>query len=181
MLIPAHEELRRQLGGRGPQHDVNADGSLRFYTHMPAAEVRALVGEEVWTSYYKWCVERNPWDKVISDYCNRHRNPATRPSLRTFLESGAALRAVNYRLYTIGGRVAVDHIARYEQLPTELNRIATLLGLPATAFDLPLTNSSVRPDRFHYSELYTPEDRAVVDRFFSEEIALHGYRYEPLT
>jgi hypothetical protein len=180
MLRPAHEDLRRQLGGRGPQHDTNPNGTARFYSHMPAAEVRVLVGEEVWRSYYKWCVERNPWDKVVSHYCGRHRDPATRPPLRTFLESGSAHRAVNFRLYTIGAQVAVDHIARYEQLPTELERIATLLGLPPGAMDLPRANVGIRPDRHHYSELYTPEERDFVAELFADEIALHGYRYEQL-
>jgi hypothetical protein len=180
MIRPAHEDLRRQLGGRGPQHDVNPDGTARFYSHMPAAEVRVLVGEEVWASYYKWCVERNPWDKVVSHYCSRHRDPATRPPLRTFLESGSAHRAVNFRLYTIGAEVVVDHVARYEQLPTELERIATLLGLPAGAMELPHANSGFRPDRRHYSELYTPEERDFVTELFADEIALHGYSYEEL-
>lgn len=177
---PAHEDLRRQLGGRGRQHDRNPDGTVRFYDHMPAAEVRLLVGEEVWGSYYKWCVERNPWDKVVSHYCGRHRDPATRPPLRTFLESGSAHRAVNFRLYTIGGQVAVDHIAHYEQLGTELGQIASRLGLPPETMDLPRVNVGVRPDHRHYSEVYTPDEHDFVAELFADEIALHGYRYQPL-
>ncbi|MBV8995748.1 MAG: hypothetical protein JO287_19075 [Pseudonocardiales bacterium] len=176
----AHENLRRQLGGRGRQHDRNPDGTMRFYDHMPAAEVRLLVGEQVWGSYYKWCVERNPWDKVVSHYCGRHRDPATRPPLRTFLESGSAHRAVNFRLYTIGGQVAVDHIAHYEQLGTELGQIASRLGLPPGTMDLPRVNVGVRPDHRHYSEVYTPEERDFVAELFADEIGLHGYRYEQL-
>ena len=83
------------------------------------------------------------------------------------------------RLYTIGAQVAVDHIARYEQLPTELERIAALLGLPAAALELPRANSGFRPDRY-YSQLYTPQERDFVAELFADEIALHGYRYEEL-
>jgi Sulfotransferase family len=178
MLRRSHEDLRRQLGSRGPQHDRNPDGTARFYSHMSAAEVRVLVGERVWNSYYKWCVERNPWDKVVSHYYSRHRNPATRPPLVTFLESGSAHRAVNFRLYTIGAEVTVDHIARYEELPAELDRIAALLNLPAGAMELPRANGGFRPERQHYSQLYTPEERDFVAELFADEIALHGYRYD---
>jgi hypothetical protein len=36
------------------------------------------------------------------------------------------------------------------------------------------------PDRLHYSELYTPEERDFVTGLFAEEIALDGYAYEAL-
>ncbi len=40
----------------------------KFYNHMPASEVRSRVPADVWSSYFKFCVERNPWDKVLSHY-----------------------------------------------------------------------------------------------------------------
>ncbi|MGH8907215.1 MAG: hypothetical protein ACRD0K_11985 [Egibacteraceae bacterium] len=181
MLDPRHEALRRQLGGRGPQHHLNPDGTARFYGHMPAAEVRLLVDEDVWSSYYKWCVERNPWDKVLSYYYLRHRNPATRPPLETFLESGSAHRVVNFRLYTVGAQVTVDRIARFERLSAELAQIAAVLGLPERATALPHANAHHRTDRRHYSALYTPIERDFVAELFADEIALHGYRYEKVS
>jgi hypothetical protein len=177
-LRPEDEQLRRELSGRGAQHDTNPDGTSRFYGHMPAAEIKVLVGETVWNSYYKWCFERNPWDKLISYYCGRHRDPATRPPLSTFLESGSAHRAVNFRLYTIGAELAVDHVARYENISNEIGRIAARLDLPLSGADLPRVNVGIRPDREHYSEIYTPEERDFVSGLFADEIALHGYRYE---
>lgn len=175
---PGHEALRRELGGRGPQNHSNPDGTTRFYDHMSAAEVRLLSGEDVWSSYYTWCVERNPWDKVISRYHSRHQDPVTRPSLATFLESGSAHYAVNFRLYTVGGRVTVDHIARYERLGSELAQVSELLGLSAAAVALPYANGGHRTDRRHFSTFYSPPERDFVAELFADEIALHGYRYE---
>lgn len=180
MLAPEDEALRSQLGGHGPQNHLNFDGTSRFYGHMPAAEVRLLAGEDVWASYYKWCVERHSWDKVISHYCRRHRDPATRPPLLTFLESGGAHRAVNFRLYTIGGEVTVDHIVRYEHLALGLAQIAALLGLPAEVKALPRVNPQCHAHRPHYSAFYTLPERDFVEELFADEIALHGYRYEDL-
>ena len=34
----------------------------KFYNHMPASEVMSRVPTEIWKSYFKFCVERNPWD-----------------------------------------------------------------------------------------------------------------------
>ena len=40
----------------------------KFYNHMPAREVKQRVPVDVWNGYFKFCVERNPWDKVLSHY-----------------------------------------------------------------------------------------------------------------
>jgi hypothetical protein len=40
----------------------------RFYRHMPAWLVRVRVPATIWNSYFKFCVDRNPWDKVLSHY-----------------------------------------------------------------------------------------------------------------
>jgi hypothetical protein len=150
---------------------------MRFYNHMPAAEIRLLVGEEVWGSYYKWCVERNPWDKVVSDYYYRFRR-LVRPTLREFLESGLAGAARNFPLYTVGGDVAVDFVARYERLEDHLRDVAASLGLPGAATTLPRAKAGFRPGRRHYSTIYTPEERDLVRQIFADEIGMHGYCYE---
>src|SRR6266542_3679403 len=40
----------------------------KFYNHMPASEVKHQVPTGFWNGYFKFCVERNPWDKVLSHY-----------------------------------------------------------------------------------------------------------------
>jgi len=40
----------------------------KFYSHMPAREVRNSAPADVWNNYFKFCVERNPWAKVLSHY-----------------------------------------------------------------------------------------------------------------
>ena len=37
-----------------------------WYNHMPAKEIRELVGVSVWNWYFKFCVVRNPFDKMVS-------------------------------------------------------------------------------------------------------------------
>ena len=146
---------------------------------MPAVEIRAIVGEDVWSSYYTWCVERNPWDKVISDYYFRFRVPETRPPLRTFIESGLADASVlNLPRYTVGGKVAVDLVARYEDLTSELARVERRLGLPSEALVLPRAKAHYRTDRRHYSAAYRPAEADLVAQLFAEEIALHRYRFD---
>jgi hypothetical protein len=53
------------VGYRGPkQHQLK----VRWWNHMPAALIRERLGTEVWNSYFKFCVIRNPFDKAISAF-----------------------------------------------------------------------------------------------------------------
>ena len=39
-----------------------------WWNHMPARTIRALIGEEIWNDYFKFCVVRNPFDAMVSAY-----------------------------------------------------------------------------------------------------------------
>ena len=40
----------------------------KFYNHIPAIAIKARIDKETWDTYYKFCVERDPWSKSISHY-----------------------------------------------------------------------------------------------------------------
>ena len=83
-ISPEDEVTRRDLGYRGPQNyrskfweysyaDLvklvsKGEWKEKFYNHISAFQVRGLVGEQVWNTYFTFCIERNPWDRVISHY-----------------------------------------------------------------------------------------------------------------
>ena len=88
-ISPEDEEMRAQLGYLGPQNYVLPISSYgvyaavrmlikrekqQFYNHITAKEVKAYVGDQVWNSYYKFCIERNPWDRCTSLYYWRNKS-----------------------------------------------------------------------------------------------------------
>jgi hypothetical protein len=189
----ADDALRRELGYPGPQNDggiplreytfpewrrlLTRRERARFKNHTPAARIRTLVGDVVWRTYYKFAIERNPWDKAISLYYWRTRNADPRPSLLDFLKHVGVRALSNSHIYLIDGEPAVDRIVEYDRLADELDEIRDRVGLPEP-LTLPRAKATHRVERSHYSELIGPAERRVIDAACAREIELLGYRFE---
>ena len=144
---------------------------------MPAFEIKKLVSEDVWNSYYKFSFDRNPWDKTISWYFWKRRKFHF-DSLDEFIESGVAGTIKGYDLYTIGGVQVVDDVFKYEELPAALKQIAEKLGLekPLQMPDY-VAKGGVRKVKTHYSELFSPNAVERIRTIAAREIRLLGYTY----
>ena len=149
----------------------------KFYNHMPALLVQKRIPTKIWRSYFKFCVERNPWDKVLSHYhMNAHR--AGSLSLDQYFKAGKF--PLNFPRYTdrSGKQIIVDRVLRYENLTVELTKVFAQLNIP---FDGSLgvkAKSEYRTDRTPYQLLFNAEQQNVIEKIFAREIELHGYRFE---
>ncbi|MEL6321244.1 MAG: hypothetical protein AAFQ57_11420, partial [Cyanobacteria bacterium J06626_14] len=93
----------------------------RFYNHMPAQLVRNRISKKIWDSYYKFAVERNPWDKVMSHYHMINGREDHALSLDDYLQRGSLNYCLNYPLYTDQqGKPMIDRLVKYESLNDEL-------------------------------------------------------------
>jgi hypothetical protein len=186
------ELIRSGLGYRGPQNhfikksDFNAGQWYRYlfkgkkpkyHKHISAQKAKGYFGDEIWNSYYKFCVERNPWDRLISYYFWRNKSEP-RPSISEFLESETPLRLQSrgIDLYTIDGKVAVDKICLYEDLTEELEQVRLKCNLPERII-LPNAKGSHRKDRRDYREILNQEQVEKIRELFKREIALLGFEY----
>lgn len=196
IITPNEEEdenIRRQLGNRGPQHYLAPlkDYRLvdvyryiarqrkkdRFFHHISAKEIRQHISDDIWNNYYKFCFERNPWDRVISFYYWRlKKNP--NQTISEFIDSGitSVLHTFGYGLYTIDDEIVVDRVCLYENLNLELETIAKKLNLPEIPV-LPKAKSARRKDKRHYREILSAEDREKIEKIFHKEILLFNYQY----
>src|SRR5437762_3787087 len=151
----------------------------KFYRHMPALEVRKRVPRAVWNSYFKFCVERNPWDKVLSHYHMHAAREGGSLSFDNYLVRGRF--PINYFRYTddSGVKIIVDRVLHYENLAAELGEVFSQLNV---SFDGTLgikAKSEYRTDRRKYQLVFNDEQRRIVENAFARQIALHGYRFEP--
>ncbi|WP_421726024.1 sulfotransferase family 2 domain-containing protein [Bauldia sp.] len=154
-----------------------------YYNHMPARQIRRLAGDDVWNDFYKFTIERNPWDRQVSFYFWRTRKSKPQPDFRSFMlsrrHSGKAFRSArmkNWWTYTINDEIVVDRVIRYENLDAELQAIRSELGI-AEPVTLPSAKSHTRKDRRPYRDYYDEETRALVADWYKREIDAFGWTF----
>ncbi|HKK15546.1 MAG TPA: sulfotransferase family 2 domain-containing protein [Gammaproteobacteria bacterium] len=193
-ISPADEMTRQNLGYRGPQNYLAAwyqynprdifrflrkgRKKRRFYNHISAKMIKARIGNETWNNYFKFCIERNPWDKTVSLYYWKYKKTPQPPSFSEYIHSDIPLRLKQHGIdvYTIDGKVVVDRICRYENLDEELEETRKLLGLP-DKLELPRSKSQFRKNRKNYRDYYGNEEKSRVSELFADELRLFDYGF----
>lgn len=192
-ISPDDEITRKQLGFSGPGNNLLPFRKYslkqwlktlrkmrlrRIGPHSSAKLIIDIFGEKLWNNYYKFCFERNPWDRVVSLYFWYYRSRA-RPPISSFLDSDIPKRLKKFGIenYTINGNVVVDRICRYEMLEEELESVCNnYLGIPGKPV-LPRAKGDYRVDRRHYREILNDSDRDRIAEMFADEIALLNYKF----
>jgi hypothetical protein len=150
----------------------------KFYNHMPASEIRRRVPADIWNNYFKFCVERNPWDKVLSHYHMHAAREGGSLSLDEYFARGRF--PINYFRYTnrSGTKIIVDRVVRYENLLVELGEVFSRLNIPFNGTLGVAAKSEYRTNRTPYQQIFNDKQRRIVQEAFAKEIELHGYRFE---
>lgn len=153
---------------------VQPDRETDFWNHTPARIARERLGEEIWSSYFKFAFDRNPWDKQVSYYYWATRDEAQRPDFRSFtLEQRRFVRG--WPIYTIDGTIAVDFLGRTESLAEDLAEALRRAGVTAPV-DLPHAKGKTR-EIAGYRELYDDQTRAFIAKRCAEEIRHFCYTF----
>ncbi|MEE4110997.1 MAG: hypothetical protein V2I24_16710 [Halieaceae bacterium] len=148
-----------------------------YYEHMPAWRIRELVGEQVWKSYFTFCLERDPWDKTVSYYLwKKHGQGRSMPDFATYVERKPHRLPIDSPLYCDDGGVIVDRIFEFRDLPAALAELRQRLGLELPE-PLPREKTGVARERRPYREYYDEATRERVAALFAREIEIMGYRF----
>lgn len=191
-LSDEDEHARMEMGIRSAQHlkiPIRHYGKpellrlfkgerSRFYNHFSAHDAKRVVPKQIWEEYFKFCVERDPFDRAISQYHWKTRKIADhRPPMSSLLQSLSDLNMSNWSLYTESDNVIVDHVIRYENLISELKEIGDRLGINIDISEIH-AKSWTRTDRRQYWDVIDPDSRAIIEHRCAKEIAHFSYEWK---
>jgi len=201
-LVPEEEKMRREVAGIGAQNYTRSldeygladrvklmlrgHRKAKLSEHTPAWLARERLGEEVWDSYFKFTVVRNPFDRAVSRYFYTKRYFGEnglpefwdRDSFDQFLRYHAELINENWRMYTYRDDIIVDEVARFEHLETDLASISARIGLEHNLYeDLReiRAKSDYRPDGATPGTMLDPAHVELIALLCSKEIERFGY------
>lgn len=172
--------LRRNLYGSFSRFSPKYFG---FHAHPYARHVREIVGSYVFDSYYKFTVERNPWEMQVSLYHHREfrrKNPSPnfdRDMKSAFYRLAHYSRVTNWDVYTIDNKLVADRVIRYESLEAEIGEVLAKLGVRDVP-QLPKTNTSYSGERAHYSTYYSDKTRDLIAGWYRREIEALNYSFD---
>ena len=163
--------------GRGLQSTLKKmRKQKRFYNHIPARTLRNRISHKSWHDYFKFCVERNPWDKTLSHYHMINDRAGGDLTLDQYFNAGDF--CLSYPLYTdASGNLIVDRVVKYESLTDELKTVFGMLGIAFSGTLGVRAKSDHRTDRRPYQEVFTAKQKTIIEEVFAKEIEMHGYRY----
>ena len=154
--------------------------------HTTAKELKDY-DPEAWAGYFKFCVVRNPWTMVVSDYYwrlhMRGNPPVSFDEFVRRLEDTARpdperLRPPlisNWEIYTIDDAVAVDFVARFESLSEDLEAVSKKVGIPIDISSIKAKGTHRNRDRV-ISDHYDDDLIETVGRVFAREVQAFGYQ-----
>lgn len=167
------------IGYRGAHRPENC----RWWNHLPAERIRAQLGEAIWNAYFKFCVVRNPFDKLISAYYFQqsrglfqpHADEADSAAFERWLRS--AKLPSDRNKYVIDGQPCLDFVARHENLHADLARVCARLDLPWEPERLPSFKAGIRPPEAVAARLYNEASREIVREAYAFELREFGYGF----
>ena len=171
-LVPKRPFWRRLL--RRPERRYHP--SVGFYEHMPAWRVKAYVGKDVWSSYFKFSFERNPWDRQVSWYHYKTKSKSRPPNFAEFCRDKSRAYVENYDLYAIDDAIALDFIGRYENLDKDFRKAMQSVDLKGK-ISLPKTNLSKDHGARDYRSYFDEATRERVAQWYRREIEEFSYEF----
>ena len=177
------DEHISNVGIVGARRAFGADDRPTFFNHQSASEIAGLLPNE-FANYFKFTCVRNPFDMLISKFWWDHQNVEIPES-----EALSAFRSwvleqtnnFNTDIYLIEGQCAVDYFIRFESLKTDVECVATKLGIDSDIENLGMFKSKVRKTITNLvttSDYYDEATYQHVRKLFAWEIENFGYEID---
>lgn len=167
----------------GPKQPNQPDG------HRPWQMVKQLVTEQQWNEYYKFTIERNPWEKVVSEfYWKKDREPQISQfeddllNFQFFVDNTLGkwyAAPQDWHLYASDDQLMVDEVVQFKGLSDNLVEMFNdKLNLPLTKQLVEGTRKKSGYRKKPYTEMYN--DQRLIDKvasLYTKEIKQFGYEF----
>jgi hypothetical protein len=148
----------------------------KWCKHKSALLIKKDLANNIFNKYIKFCVIRNPYDKMVSLYYWKNKDKEKKISFKEFAIKN---NCNNLNLHSINGKSVCDYYIRYENLEEDIIKLCKKLGIKDYDINnLPTHKSNIRKDKSHYRKFYDEETRKIVYENHKKEFELFGYTFD---
>jgi len=158
------------IGFRGRRNKFNTP---TYYNHMPAVDIKKQLGDQIWETYFKFCVIRDPFDKLVSAYYFSERD--SDGSIKSFRKWLKTTQFNDRSVYLINGEVCMDYFIRYEHLHNDIKHVCAVLDIPFEPFKIPHLKTGFRNKKIQLYEFYDRKSIKLVKNLYKFELKYFGY------
>lgn len=173
----------------------------RHQRHCCMLDYEDQLGAAKLSTYFKFTVVRNPWDRIVShfSFVKKLIQNENQPSKEMLIsEYGIDFTFDDFvknklNVLTVGGtkyvnklktanqidwiknsknELDIDYICKFENLQYDFNEVCDKIGIPQQ--QLPHKNKTHHK---HYTEYYDDETREIVANRYAEDIEYFGYKF----
>jgi hypothetical protein len=156
------------------------------YKHKNVKQIKKKVGEEVWSSYFKFSFVRNPWDRTLSMYLKQIKK--TLPYFKNQIKKSKLLfnaslftkykllkretsQQVEY-LRNKKGKIDVDFVGKYEKIEDDFNKVCSRVGIGPN-----LKGRHDSTGHEGYKKYYITKSKKIVENKNREDIEEFEYEF----
>ena len=147
----------------------------KFFNTMSAKSIKKAVKKDVWDNYFKFTIERNPYDKVISFmfFANRHKKIK---SLKKEIDITIKKKKyLNFSQYTAKKKIMVNFIINYQNLNKDIEFVEKNLNIPIRKYYIK-TKNYTRIKNTHFNNLLTQSQKKKIYKDAKLEFDIMNYK-----
>lgn len=158
------------------------------HKHFNATSCKRHFSQQ-WDNYFKFSIVRNPWDKVVSQWCmQKKRYGNSIKSFKQFVEvpQGFPLQpqlwylsepsCISYNSIINYVQGNIDFILRFENLQEDFNNLCSHLNINPQKLPHRFSSSSIR-NSVPYQDFYDDESKEMVRRIYNIDIEYFKYEF----
>lgn len=157
------------------------------HQHLTPIQIQKMIAPEVWDTFYKFTIVRNPYDRIVSDYKYLYPRIGNFYDLTTFdafitlvnrvVTTNAYLENIYFDHFRPQSHymkgIKYNYIGRFENLNQNIQNICQAIGSKNT---LPWVNKS-RPVDDDYRSYFNENTKAIIDRIYASDLEMFGYKF----
>ena len=184
-----YDKVRKDLGYANEQNVRKGIMRKRiFRQHYTAALIKSGIPKDIWSTYMKVATVRNPYEVMISLYCDtfRNRSEKEKPTFEEFIRqkrnSDSGIARFLYDPIHIEGKSVIDFYIRYEHMTKDIKQLEIKIDCPGLSETMQRFsfNSKFRPKKASLAEMYDkyPKAKLAIDELLQENLDKYDFLRE---